>query len=131
MANQVEQYATTSKQVRCSRLSWSRIIAASSLSVATVEAIEVTPSHTVNAPRSAGVHKRVMSGATSSGSACAATVPVKTVVACLQKTGTEESMFGYKSIASRIRDGCTNGKKQKAGEKKYQDRLSFFRTFPN
>jgi hypothetical protein len=70
-----------------------------------------------------------MSGATSSGSACAATVPVKTVVACLQKTGTEDSMFGYKSIASRIRDGCTNGKKQKAGEKNIKIDYRFFEHF--
>jgi hypothetical protein len=29
----------------------------------------------------------------------------------------EESMFGYKSIASRIKDGCANGKKQKEVKK--------------
>lgn len=77
-------------------------MAASSRNVATVDAMEVTPSQTVNAPRSAGVHKRVMSGAMSKGSAWAATVPVSTVVACFQKTGMEESIFGHKCIKSRM-----------------------------
>ena len=61
-------------------------MAASKRRVATMEATAITPSQTLKAPMSEGVHMRVSRGATSNGSACAAVAPARTVLKFFQKS---------------------------------------------
>ncbi len=82
-ASQVADQATTRKQRPCWRSPWSSTMAASKRKVATIEVTAITPSQTLKVPISAGVHRRVRSGATSIGNACAPVAPARTVMTFL------------------------------------------------
>ncbi len=61
-------------------------MAASKRRVAATEVTSITPSQTLKAPISAGVHMRVSSGAASSGRSWAPVAPASTVSTFFQKS---------------------------------------------